>query len=733
MSLSDIEALAANGHFQEALRQARRTLDADPNCVDAWSLICRLELSLKHYDAALHLAQHLCTLAPESGQAWYVLGRTLRATNETAGAIDCFRRAIRLEPGNTKFHLSLGVALRAVGKTDEAIATYRQALLVDPANLAARQNLLNAMQDLARHGVGQAHAMPDSTHEPHKEWARQALSSFEAGNYADSLRAATIALEHSRADVSLLEVAAAAAVNTQSAALAVDHYERLAAVAPGHHAVRDGLLGGFHLATISGKRDDVNRYAASLLKYERNSNVVEVLRLADSLVLPAINRSRNAILDSRVSYEHGLDALIDREVRLPGDFRMSIIPSFFLAYHGECDRDLMIKAARIWNTSLSSLRHSAPHCSSAKRKSGRIRIGLISKFFYQHSIGKTTEGLLRHFDRGSFEVFLLRLVPGTCDETTRRMQQAADHYVEISSDVFRDKSAEKIGALELDVLFFQDIGMEPSSYFLALSRLAPVQCVSFGHPNTTGIPTMDYFVTNDLYETETSAAHYSEALFPLRNLPTLAYYFRPIRRGPARTRRQLGLPEAGALYVCPQTLFKLHPDFDEILRGILDRDATGHVILVRGQNLHWYDELHARLDVALGTASRRIVSVGMLPQEGFLDLLAICDVMLDTVHFNGMNSSLEAFSVGLPIVTLPTKLQRGRHTQAMYKKMGITDGIAADAADYVDIAVRLGTDHDFNTSMRRTIEARCSILFEDISVVREFERFFRFALDQKRI
>jgi len=88
-----------------------------------------------------------------------------------------------------------------------------------------------------------------------------------------------------------------------------------------------------------------------------------------------------------------------------------------------------------------------------------------------------------------------------------------------------------------------------------------------------------------------------------------------------------------------------------------------------------------------------------------------------------MNSSLEALAVGLPVVTLPTQLQRGRHTRAMYLKMGIADCIAGSEDEYVDIAVRLGTDAEYRRGIHERILEVTPLLFEDIRV-REFERFF---------
>jgi protein O-GlcNAc transferase len=106
--------------------------------------------------------------------------------------------------------------------------------------------------------------------------------------------------------------------------------------------------------------------------------------------------------------------------------------------------------------------------------------------------------------------------------------------------------------------------------------------------------------------------------------------------------------------------------------------------------------------------------------------------VLDSIHFNGMNTTLQAFAVGTPVVTLPGRFQRGRHTQAMYRKMGIHDCIARDPQDYVDIAVRVGTDGSYAHDLRERILSRNQVLYEDPRVVSEFERFFSDALGHER-
>jgi predicted O-linked N-acetylglucosamine transferase (SPINDLY family) len=133
--------------------------------------------------------------------------------------------------------------------------------------------------------------------------------------------------------------------------------------------------------------------------------------------------------------------------------------------------------------------------------------------------------------------------------------------------------------MELDVLFYPEVGMDPLTYTLAFSRLAPVQCATWGHPVTTGLPAIDYFLSSVDLETEEADGHYTEKLVRLPRLGVC--YERPPMPAPAE-RTSLGLPERGHLYACPQSPFKFHPDFDAILGGIPAPRPEGVLVLAGG-------------------------------------------------------------------------------------------------------------------------------------------------------
>jgi predicted O-linked N-acetylglucosamine transferase (SPINDLY family) len=450
-------------------------------------------------------------------------------------------------------------------------------------------------------------------------------------------------------------------------------------------------------------------------------------RIKEATVVSPVIASRESMVAERRHMDSALDGLLAEPARAADDpVHAALWPNFYWAFQGLSDRELYEKAARTYRHLFPPLDYVAKHCSAPRMREGKIRVGLISQFFRNHSIGRTSRGLFAKLSREKFDVTALFIAPAVNDEFSRFIRQHADRCVDVPQDLAAARRA--IEASQLDVLFYQDIGMEPFGYFLAFSRLAPVQCASFGHPDTTGIPAVDYFVSNDLYETPASAAHYSERLFLLRNLGTLAYYYRPGLPEPRKDRAHFNLRDSDHVYICPQNLFKFHPDMDELISGVLRRDAQGKLVAIEGRIGRWTELIRRRWAASMPDVMDRVVFLPRMESSDYVNLIELSDVMLDTRHFNGMNTSLEAFAVGTPVVTWPGEFQRGRHTQAMYRKMGLAHGIVDNAADYIDRAIRLGTDPGYRAEVRKDILASSAVLFEDAQVVREFERFFEEAV-----
>jgi predicted O-linked N-acetylglucosamine transferase (SPINDLY family) len=278
-----------------------------------------------------------------------------------------------------------------------------------------------------------------------------------------------------------------------------------------------------------------------------------------------------------------------------------------------------------------------------------------------------------------------------------------------------------IAEKKLDILLYPDIGMEPFTYFLAFSRLAPVQCAFYGHPITTGIGTIDYFISHADCEVPEGDDHYSERVVRLSEDVTYAYYSRPSTTSSRKERRDFSLSDSDHVYLCAQSLFKVHPDFDAILGGILSKDREGVVVFFEGEHATWTDMLKTRLKERLGEDMNRVRFVPRQQHEDYLRLVALADVVLDTPHFSGGATTFDAFAMGVPIITLPGEFMRGRQTYSLYKRMGVIDCVADTPADYIEKAVRLGADVKYREGLRKSICEKIPLIFEDMGMVRELE------------
>ena len=445
------------------------------------------------------------------------------------------------------------------------------------------------------------------------------------------------------------------------------------------------------------------------------------LRLALTRLPPVVG-SLDEIAALRARLDSDLDALAGEAPRIADPLGEVDVTAFFLSYHGLPNRALYEKLARLYLAASPALAWSAPHCGGSPRKSGKLRIGIISRYLRLHSIGRTTRGLVEKLDRERFELTAIFVPPVARDEYARAIAANAARVLVLPASLEQARAA--IARLELDVLFYQDIGMDPFTYFLAYARLAPVQCVSFGHPDTTGIPNMDWWISSEHFEPDGSDGDYSERLWRIPEVGTLAYYYHPARNFQPPGREALGLPGGARLYTCPQTLFKLHPQFDALAAGILRNDGEGRLVLIEPPHRPWLDALMQRLRTSMPDVLDRVLVLPAMSHERFLGLLAASDVVLDTPHFNGMNSTLESFAVGTPVITRPGPLQRMRHTAGMYAAIGMEDLCASSDEDYVRLALEVARDPEQRATFSSTIRAREAALFEDARVVRGFEAFF---------
>lgn len=282
-----------------------------------------------------------------------------------------------------------------------------------------------------------------------------------------------------------------------------------------------------------------------------------------------------------------------------------------------------------------------------------------------------------------------------------------------------------IASLELDVLVYLDLGMDPFTFLLAFARLARVQAVLSGHPDTTGIDTVDCFLSPAILEGEQAETHYTEQLVRLQSAKFS--FPKPDVPKPLKSRAELGLPTSGRIYFCPMMLQKIHPDFDQTIASILSLDLEAHVILCDSfQHPRWSVLLRERLAKIIPSAHlKRLTFIPWIHDTGdFLAAIAASDVILDPFHFGIGTTGAYCFSVGTPIVTWPGEFMRGRAGLAYCEELDLMDCVAACQEEYASLAVRIASDKALHASIKDRILANNHRLFGENSVANEIAEFF---------
>ena len=772
-----------SGDLVEAEAACFRMLLADPANRDALHLLGLARLGAADYPSARDFLQRAAAAAPDDHVCRYNLGEAYRCLGFLREAMESYEKAIALRPQFTEARNNLGIVLAEMGLFDAAIEAYEGALLTTPDSPRILVNLGNALIEAGRfpeamtrfegaawldadlmeayHGLCRASG---ALERPGDELVRFANAVGTRPDASKMLHNLSNALQ----DLNRLDEA----LNACERALLIDPYsarthhtrglllESLGRIDEAYRCLRRALslepdwaeahddLGRFcyeqglfdeakgHFQAAVEKKDSLAMAHSHLgaifaqegllesaaAEYEK-ADVLKPhagFKVILATLVPVIPRSAEEIRAARRAMERKIDDLVTQGLTIDDPFRAIGKANFYLAYQGLDDREIQTKLARFYESICPSLVFVAPHCKgrSEPRGLGKIRIGFLSKHLRNHTIGQYMRGIIAHLDRNAFEVHLF-LFPHKKDEITGLIEEHADSVTLLPETLFLARRV--VAAKELDILFYPDIGMDPFTYFLAFSRLAFVQCAFYGHPITTGIRSMDYFISQGDCEIPEGDSHYSERLVKLSEKVTYACYYRPQAPTSDKGRSDFALAQSDHVYLCAQSLFKVHPDFDGMLRGILSTDKEGVVVFFQGEHPTWTDLLAERLKKGLGESIRRVRFVTRQPYGDYLRLVALSDVILDTPHFNGGATTFDALAMGVPVVTVPGTYMRGRQTYALYKRMGVMDCVAATPEEYVDKAVRLGTDRPYREEVRQKIRARDHLIFEDRDMVKELE------------
>jgi len=471
-------ALKDGGQLVEAAAQYQVATELDPACAPAFYFQANVLLQLRAPKDAAVLYRKCLSIDPANGTAWINLGLSLLEISEFREAEEVLGHAVKLSPKSGAAWLNLGDANLGCKHFSEAISSFRTGLKFAPQDSGAWAGLGEALlgvQDI--------------------QGAEKALSQslqLQPLNPRALFLQAQIRQEQKQLDQ------------------AVEGYRQVLNLIPDHEA------GQFNLNMILSEQGFWEEAQRGFDSLGQSGTLLAAGALVRSaLSVPVIPMSTKEILGSRERISACLAVLEQRGLSIEDPQTLIGTPAFYLAYQGLNNKQVMKAIASFMIQIVPELAWTAPHIGHAKEHGQKIRIAFISAHLKEHTVGRITLGLISQLNRDQFEVWVLR-PSGSADDFSRIIDESADHVLDLPKD-FR-QARKEVANLELDCIYYPDIGMEPFTYYLAFSRLARFQCVGWGHAETTGIPNLDAFISTIYFDDESSEGSYSESLVRLQRI-----------------------------------------------------------------------------------------------------------------------------------------------------------------------------------------------------------------------
>ncbi len=449
-------------------------------------------------------------------------------------------------------------------------------------------------------------------------------------------------------------------------------------------------------------------------------------QLIKYLIVPTIYEHESEISWHRQKFTQGLGDLINQtSLNTPEAQRSALaglgrFTNFYISYQAQNDLDLQRQYGKLVHTIMAAnFPQWVVPLSIPKLQPGeKIRVGYVSSYLHSYSGTLWLTGWLRYCNHQRLEIYSY-YIGNEPDAITKRFQEYSDVFHHIPHNL--PAACKQIIADQLHILVFPEIGMNPQTMQMAALRLAPVQCVAWGHPVTTGLPTIDYFLSSKLMEPEDAQEHYSEHLIRLPNIGVS--YPKPYIPPVIKTRAEFQLEEDTVIYLSCQAPPKYLPQYDFVFPEIASRVPQAKFVFLRGTLLK------PRLQRAFAAYDLNwedyCVFLTIPERLDYLLINLLSDVYLDTFAWSGGNTSLEAIACNLPIVTCPGEFMRGRHSYSFLKMLGVTDTIAENEREYIEIAVRLGQDLTWRDSIAERMSESHHLLFDDQACVTGLEAFYQ--------
>ena len=687
---SEGKILEAEKYYQELINQGCN----NHRVLSNYGVILR---SLNKSKEAELSTRKAINLKPDFANAYSNLGNILRDLGRLQEAKKSLRKAIQLNPNLAETHLNLGNVLRDLNQLKKAELALLKAIELNPNFAEAHSNLGNILRNLGK--LKEAKLSLLKAIELNPDFAQAHLNLGIILKDLNQLK---------EAELSLLKAIK---------------------ISP-NFAQAHSNLGTILIA--QGKIIDAYKYFSYASNYAPN-NIFYFIN--SNLRLSPIMENNIQIDSERSRFKKEINNLKNNEKMQyedPKSFSSSI---FYLAYQNRLDdREILESFAEAISKKngmiLNRFSNKKYLIASSKRKN--LKIGVCSMFLRSnHSVGKCFINVLKDLARTDIDMTLY-IVPEKTN--TFSMKEINDSFQKI---VYLPNcpqmAAKKIVSHQLDLIFYPDIGMDSFSYILALSRLALVQVNGLGHGSTSGIKNIDFYITHR-GEPRESDINYTETLQRFRRLP-FNFDYPKINESNITLKNVINAPNNFYIGLI-QSLFKIHPSYDEILESILLKIKNAYLVLITDKTDKYkyrFKSLQDRWRKKNKLLIDRSIFLDNMGTDDFLHITRSCDIMLDPFYFGGGVTFYEAMAYGIPFITYPHN-QKVNIVSAGYKQMKIKNPpIAYSPEDYINWCILYSRDKVLLESTKKEFKKQArKYLFNDNEIYKDYYEFFKEAVQNSR-
>jgi len=632
----------AVGHHQRGeLAQAevlyRSILAQAPGHFDALHMLGIVQCQRREFQSAADLIRQALDVDPRNSNkaaALANLGIALHELGRSTEALACFERSLALAPDNPETLYNRGNVLMALQRNDTALASYDRALAIRPDHATAHNNRGNALLALQR--------------------PAEALASFDRA----------LASRPDLADAHNNRATAQLALQRPAEALA--SCDRALSLRPG-------------FPEALNNRGDALR---ALKRYDEAARAFAQLVGSPS----GFDHALGDVLDCELrgcDWTHA-EAHAARVAAAVAEGRRAALPWPFLAASGSAAAQLACARTFVADRFPPS---PTPMWRGERYRHDRIRVAYLSSDFHEHATAHLIAGLFEAHDRERFAVTAMSFGSDTKDAMRERLKQSVERFVDVRGTSDHD-IARMLRGSEIDIAIDLKGFTANSRTGILAQRAAPVQVNYLGYPGTMGAPYIDYIVADACVIPPDRDACFTERIVRMPDSYQANDSKRPIAAW-APSRAEAGLPDAGVVFCCFNSSYKINPPIFDIWMRLLN-GVRGSVLWLLETNAGAAENLRREAQ-RRGVAAERLCFAPVLPADRHLARHRLADLFLDTRPVNAHTTASDALWAGLPLLTCADEAFAGRVAASLLHAVGMPELVTENLRDYEAMALQLAT------------------------------------------